>query len=180
MKTLKPVTLANAPEGSKGILDKIQKGYGFIPNLLGTLANSPAILEGYVSMDAAWEKSSLSPSDRQLVLLTASAENSCTYCIAAHSTILIGMMKMDSEIVQAVRTRASSGDSKKDALVSLVREMVSERGQLSEATQKRFFDQGYTQIQLTEILLGIALKTISNYFDHFNPVEIDAGFKAQA
>lgn len=179
MKTLKPLTVETAPEGSKAALEGIKKGFGFIPNLMGTFANSPAVLEGYLAMDHAWEKSSLSPTDRQVILLTTSVENSCRYCTAAHSTIL-GMMKVDKKVAKAIRGRTSTGDAKRDALIAVVRELISERGQISEATQKRFEDQGYTSVQLMEILIGLALKTVSNYLDHFNPTEIDAPFKAEA
>jgi uncharacterized peroxidase-related enzyme len=180
MNNLKPLTIETAPEGSKAALQAIQRGFGFIPNLMATFANSPAVLDGYMAMDHAWEKSSLSPSDRQLILLAVSVENSCRYCTAAHSTILKGMMKVDAKIVQAIRNRVSIGDSKKDALVAAVRELVSERGQISETTQKRFFDNGYTPVQLMEVLIGLALKTVSNYLDHFNPTEVDAAFKENA
>jgi hypothetical protein len=180
MNHLKPLTIESAPEGSKATLRSIQAGFGFIPNLMATFANSPAVLEGYMAMDHAWEKGTLSPSDRQLILLAVSVENSCRYCTAAHSTILKGMMKVDPKIVQAIRSKVSIGDAKKDALVSVVRELVSERGQISEATQKRFFDHGYTPVQLMEVLIGLALKTISNYLDHFNPTEIDPAFKDNA
>jgi len=180
MKTLQPLTIANAPEGSKSTLESIQKGFGFIPNLMATFANSPAVLNGYMAMDHAWEQSSLSPTDRQLILLTVSVENSCKYCTAAHSTILNAMMKVDPKIVKAIRSKSSIGDAKKDALVAVVRELVSERGRISEATQKRFEDQGYTSVQLMEVLIGLALKTISNYLDHFNPTEIDPAFKDHA
>lgn len=176
--TLKPRTIANAPDAAKPILEKIQKSYGFIPNLMATFANSPAVLEGYLSMDAAWEKGSFSAQERQLILLAASVENRCAYCMAAHSTILKDMMKIDPAVVTAVRSRQTLSDRRQDALVTTVRELVAERGHLSEATRKRFFDQGFSSVQLMEVLIGIALKTVSNYLDHFNPTEIDAAFSA--
>ena len=180
MNTLKPQTIQSAPKDSQPLLENIQKGYGFIPNLMATFANSPAVLEGYLAMDQAWGKGTLSPSDRQLILLAVSVENSCGYCTAAHSTILKGMMKIDAKIVQAIRSRVSIGNAKQDALVSVVRELVSERGHISESTQKRFFDQGYTPVQLMEVLMGLALKTISNYLVHINPVQLDSQFSAEA
>ena len=180
MNTLKPQTIQSAPTASKPLLENIQKGYGFIPNLMATFSNSPAFLEGYLSLDGAWDKSSLSAQDRQLILLTVSVENACGYCTAAHSTILKSMMKIDAKVVQAIRSRTSTGDAKRDALVGVVRELVSERGRISEVTQKKFFDQGYTEVQLMETLVGLALKTMSNYLVHLNPVEIDSGFKAEA
>ena len=89
-------------------------------------------------------------------------------------------MKVEPKIVQAIRSRVAIGDAKMDALVAVVRELVSERGHISETTQKRFFDQGYTPVQLMEVLMGLALKTISNYLDHLNPVDLDTQFSSEA
>lgn len=180
MNTLKPQTIESAPDASKPLLESIQKGYGFIPNLMATFANSPAVLEGYLAMDSAWNKSSLSAQDRQLILLAVSIENACRYCTAAHSTILKNMMKVDAKTVKAIRNRTSTGDSKKDALIAVVRELVSERGRISDAVRRRFFDQGYNSVQLMEALIGLALKTVSNYLDHLNPVEVDENFRAES
>lgn len=176
---LKPLTVQSAPVASKPLLEGIQKAYGFIPNLMATFANSPAVLEGYLAMDQAWNKGAFSPEERQLILLTVSVENACRYCTAAHSTILKNMMKVDATVVNAIRKNSSTGNKKKDALISVVRELVSERGNISESTQKKFFDQGYTSVHLMEVLIGLALKTVSNYLDHINPVEVDAGFVAE-
>ncbi len=180
MNNLKPLTLENAPEASKPLIEGIQKTYGFVPNLMATFANSPAVLEGYLAMDAAWSKSSLSPSERQLILLTVSVQNACGYCTAAHSTILKQMMKVDPETVRAIREKRTTGNAKQDALVGFVMELVSERGHVSGSTKKRFFFFFYTPVHMMEVLIGLALKTVSNTLDHLNPVELDAGFKAEA
>lgn len=180
MKHLDPQTVETAPEGSKETLKQIQKAFGFIPNLMATFANSPAVLNGYMAMDAAWEKSSLTPKERQLILLTTSVVNNCNYCKSAHSTILKGMMKIDANIVAAVREGKPLADKKLNSLVSLTRELVSERGYASENAKKEFLNQGYNEVQFMEIMIGVALKTVSNYIDHVNPVRIDAEFKAEA
>lgn len=180
MKHLKPLTIETAPEGSKNTLTSIQKGYGFIPNLMATFAHSPAVLNGYLAMDAAWETSSLSPKERQIILLATSVQNHCDYCKAAHSTILKTMMKVDAELVQAVRNGDTLSDAKLNALVGFTRELVNERGFVSERTKADFLKHGYSEVQMMEVIVGVALKTISNYIDHLNPVEIDAGFKGEA
>ena len=56
-----PLTAENAPERSRPVLASIQKGFGFVPNLMATFANSPTVLEGYLAMDAVWEKGTFSP-----------------------------------------------------------------------------------------------------------------------
>lgn len=178
-KLLNPLTIENAPEKSKPILTQIKKGFGFIPNLMATFANSPAVLEGYMGLDKSWEGSSLSPVERQLILLAVSTQNECGYCIAAHSTILKGGLRVPAETVKAVRHGDSLTDSKLDALVKLTREIVAERGHVSEATLKRFLESGYNGTQVMEVLIGVALKTISNYLDHMNPAPLDPAFQAE-
>lgn len=180
MNTLKPLTIETAPEGSKETLQAIQKGFGFIPNLMATFANSPAVLNGYMGLDAAYAKSSLTPKEQQLILLVVSTENNCRYCTAAHSTILKSMMKVSPEIVSAVRGKTPIADTKLNALANFTRELVAERGFVSETTKKSFLSSGYSEAAMMEVLMGVALKTISNYLDHLNPTPIDPAFASEA
>lgn len=176
---LQPLTIAAAPDASKPVLEGIQKAFGFIPNLMATFANSPAVLKGYLALEAEWEKSAFTAQERTLVLLTASLENECGYCTAAHSTIAKAFLKVPAETVSAIRNGSPTGNAKTDALVSLVRELVSQRGHAKPETITRFLAAGYTKPQVMELLLGVALKTISNYLDHINPAPLDAAFASE-
>ena len=91
------------PAASRPILEKVRKSFGFVPNLFATFANSPTLLEGYLTLDGVFSKASLSPAERQLVLLTASVADECAYCTAAHSTVAKGMLKVPGAVVAAVR-----------------------------------------------------------------------------
>ena len=175
-----PLTVATAPEASKPILENIQKAFGFVPNLMATFANSPAVLQGYLAMDGVFEKGTFTPVERQLILLAASLENNCDYCVAAHSTIAKGVLHAPAETIAAVREGKTLVDQKQNALVNLVREIVRERGFASPATVEAFLAAGYQKPQVMELLLGVALKTVSNYLDHLSPATIDQAFAAEA
>lgn len=175
-----PLTIANAPETSRPYLERIQKANGFIPNLMAIFANSPSVLEGYLALDAVYEKGSFTPRERQIILLATSVENNCNYCTAAHSTILKGPLHAPAEIVSAVRQGTTLPDAKLNALVTLVKELVRERGYAKEETIQSFIAAGYRKEQVMELLLGIALKTISNYLDHISPAPIDPVFTAES
>jgi len=168
------------PAGSRPLLEKVQKGFGFIPNLYATFSNSPILLDGYVGLDAAFSRATLSPAERQLVLLTASVVNECAYCTAAHSTIAKGMLKVTGAVVSAVRAGQPVADAKLNALVNLTRELVQSRGHVAPETIQSFLKAGYRNDQIGEVLIGVALKTISNYTHHLSSVEIDSAFKAEA
>ena len=179
MKSLKPQSIDIAPAGSKESLLSIRKRFGFIPNLLATFASSPAVLKGYLALGAAWERSSFTPRERQIILMTASVENKCLYCTAAHATALKAL-RVDADTIAAIRNRLPLADARQDALVAITRELVSERGFVSENAKRAFFDAGYDAVALMEILAGVALKTMSNYLDHLTPISIDPAFQAEA
>jgi uncharacterized peroxidase-related enzyme len=168
------------PAGSRPLIEKVKKGFGFVPNLFAAFSNSPTLLEGYLGLDATYSRATLSPAERQLVLLSASVANECAYCTAAHSTVAKGMLKVPGTVVAAVRSGQPVADEKINALVNLTRELVMGRGHVAPATIQSFLNAGYRSDQIGEVLVGIALKTLSNYTHHLSPVEIDSAFKAEA
>jgi uncharacterized peroxidase-related enzyme len=171
-------TIESAPQGSKMTLQAIQKRNGFISNLMATFASSPTLLNGYVGLDTAWEESSFTAQERQLIFLAASVENRCRYCVAAHATELKGL-RVNPEYIQAVRNRDALGDPRLDALVTLTRELVAERGFVAPKTWERFVAAGFNEVALLEVLIGVALKIISNYLDNLSPIAIDAAFRGE-
>ena len=175
-----PLTIANAPGVSKPVLENIQSSFGFIPNLMAIFANNPTVLQGYLALDSFYERGSFTPEERQLILLAASVENHCNYCAAAHSTIAKGALHMPAEVVAAIRNNKPVPDTKLNALVTLVKEIVRERGYAKEKTIEGFIAAGYKKEQVMELLLGIALKTISNYLDHISPAPLDQAFAAES
>jgi len=168
------------PAGSRPLLDKMKKAFGFIPNLFAAFSNSPTLLEGYIGLEATYSRGTLSPAERQLVLLTASVVNECNYCTAAHSTLAKGMLKVQAAVVTAIRAGQPVPDVKLNALVNLTREVVLNRGHVGAETIQSFLSAGYRSDQVGEVLIGVALKTLSNYTHHLSPVEIDPAFKAEA
>lgn len=180
MNELTTHTIDSAPEGSKPFMEAATAKYGFTPNLVGALAGSPAALEGYMAVSAAFGKTSLSAVEQQVVLMTVSNENACTYCMAAHSTVVSNMPDAPEGLLEALRAGKPSGDPKLDALAGVAREMVMEDGWLSESTVDAFYAAGYGEAQLLEVLIGLAQKTISNYVNHMAHTKLDPAFEAQA
>ena len=174
-----PQTVESAPEKSRPILRNVHKTFGFIPNLMAMFANNPSVLEGYLALDGVFEKGSFTRVERQLILLAASVENKCDYCTAAHSTIAKGFLHAAPETISAIRNGVPIADNKADALVNLTREIVRERGFVKQGTVEAFLSAGYRKEQVMELLLGVALKTISNYLDHFSPTPLDQAFAAE-
>lgn len=169
-----------APAASRPLLEDIGRTFGFVPNLFGVFAESPAALRGALAMYAAFSTSSLSRDEQQLIMLATSEANDCEYCVAAHSTLAKHMVKIAPALVDAVRRRAEVPDAKLDALVTFTRKVVEQRGVLADAEVTAFLDAGYTRAQVIEVLLGVGMKTFNNYVDHVAHTPLNDQFQAEA
>jgi alkylhydroperoxidase family enzyme len=176
-KLFAPVTKDAAPEALLPVLEHVDKIFGFIPNLMGTLANAPAAAKGYHGLISEFSKSSLTPQELQIVLLAVSVENKGIYCTAAHSAAAKSLARIPDEVIGAVRDGHPVPDPKLNALVSLTREIVRDRGHIKSETMRAFVSAGYRKEQVMEILLGVAVKTISNYLDHISAIDVDPAFQ---
>ncbi|MDH2916554.1 MAG: carboxymuconolactone decarboxylase family protein [Gallionella sp.] len=181
MSTFKLHTLDSAPAGSLPILDSANKGLGFIPNLYAHLASSPAALQAYKQLGALLEQSALTPEEQQAVLIAVSVENRCEYCVAAHSFLARNMVKMAADRISALRSGAPLPDVKLSALVTFTRAVVRERGWVADSPElKAFFAAGYTPQHALDVVLGVAMKTLSNYTNHLTDTPLDAAFASEA
>ena len=165
-----------APEGSKPILADTQKSMGFVPNLIRVMAEAPAAAEAYLSLMDIFDRSSLSDTEQQTVLLSVSFSNGCDYCMAAHTT-LANMKRVPSEIIEALRTGIPLADARLDALATLTRSIVETRGWPDDAATETFFKAGYGTREYLEVLVGVTMKTLSNYVNHAANTPLDAAFQ---
>lgn len=161
------------------VLAKAKAQTGMIPNMYARMANVPGLLETYLTGYAAFRtESGLSPAEQELVLLAISRANGCTYCVAAHSTIA-DRTKVPTEVVDAVRNGDPLPDARLDALVTFTTTMVDKRGLPSRADVEAFLAAGYGETDVLQIVLAIAVKTISNYTNHLFRTPVDAVFAAR-
>lgn len=174
---LPTLTLENATEPAKSILEDAKKRTGFIPNMYGNMANSPGVLETYLAGYKRFrEDSGFTPPEQEIVFLSISLENACTYCMAAHSMIAEKMSKTPQDAIEAIRADKPISDPKLQALSAFTRVMVSSRGMPSPQDVDRFKAAGYTERQVLEIILAIAVKTLSNYSNHVFDTKVDERF----
>ncbi len=164
-----------APAASKPILAAAQKKFGFVPNLFRVMAEAPAAGEAYMAVMDIFERSSLSDAEKQTVLLSASFVNQCDYCMAAH-TAVAGMKGVSEDIVEALRAGTKLADAKLDALAVLTRSIVETRGWPTDAAKEAFFAAGYGASEYLEVIVGVTVKTLSNYVNHAADTPLDAAF----
>lgn len=176
MTTYKIHNENTAPASAAELLKKAKDKYGFVPNLLGTMAEAPALLKAYMTLGGIFDETSFSPTEKQIVLLTVSSANGCSYCMAAHSMIA-GMQGVPEDVIHSLRQNVSIKDSKLEALHRFSYIVAETRGYPSEEAVRQFLEAGYSKAQILEVVLGIGFKTLSNYTNHIAHTPLDEAFK---
>lgn len=172
-------TIETAPEAAKPLLQGAKNAYSFVPNLLGTMAEAPALLEGYMTLAGIFDKTDLSETERQIILMTNNRLNGCVYCMAAHTSIS-QMAHVPADVIEALRNDTPIADPKLEALRTFAAIINETRGWPTEEQVADFLAAGYTRQTVLEVILGTSLKVLSNYTNHIAETEVDAAFAPNA
>ncbi|MBK9166644.1 MAG: carboxymuconolactone decarboxylase family protein [Bryobacterales bacterium] len=171
MARIQPVNPAEAQGKAKQLLDGVQAKLGMTPNMARTMANSPAVLDGYLSFSAALGSGALKGAFREQIALAVAQANSCEYCLSAH-TAIGRMAGLDEQSIAASR-KANSPDPKRAAGLEFTRNLVLERGSVSDDALARIRAAGYSEGEIVELVANVALNILTNYVNRVAGTEID-------
>jgi uncharacterized peroxidase-related enzyme len=171
MSRINQIATENATDRARTLLDAVKHKLGLVPNMTRAMANSPAVLDGYLQFSGALSKGSLSPRVREQLSLAVAQANGCDYCLAAHSTIgkMVGLTAeqiRDSRLGTAV-------DPKADALVRFALEVVETRGKVSDRALAEVRDAGFDDGVIAEVVAHVALDVFTNYFNNVARTDVD-------
>lgn len=172
-------TEASASAAAREVFAASAAKYGMVANLFRKMAESPVLLQGYWHLSGLFEQSSLSPTEQQVVLIAVSARNGCRYCVGVHS-VLADMGEVPSEVTDALRAGQPVPDARLEALRRFAEQVVEARGWVPEAEVRGFLEAGFTREQVLDVVLGVGLKTLSNYTNHLVGTELDSPFAGRA
>ena len=179
--SLETKTVETANAISSKILESTKKAMGMIPNMYSTMANNPALLDGYSSAYKTFrENSGFTPPEQEVVFLSVAFENDCDYCMAAHSFVADKMSNLPEEITNAIRNNTDISDSKLKALSVFTKQMLEKRGLPSQENINAFLEAGYKENHILGIITALGIKTMSNYFNHVFNTPVDDAFKSRA
>jgi uncharacterized peroxidase-related enzyme len=167
-----PATIEAAPAASQAMLQAVKKQLGIAPNLFRLVANSPAALEGYLSLTGALGKGELPAPTRERIALAVAEVNGCDYCLSAHTYLGHNVAKLDDAEMTANRNGASN-DIKADAAVKFAVKLTKLRGHVTNQDFEAVKAAGYTDAQVIEIVQHVALNTWTNYINSAAGTEID-------
>ncbi|MDH3916574.1 MAG: carboxymuconolactone decarboxylase family protein [Rhodospirillales bacterium] len=171
MPRLTPIDPARAEGKAKALLDGVQKAFGRAPNLLRTMAHSPAALQAHLDFGKALGSGVLDAKTREAIALAVAGENGCEYCASAH-TAIGGLLGVDAaELAKNLAGR--SGDPKVAAILRFARAVIAKRGWVSDADLRIARLAGVGDAEITEVVAVVADSIFTNYFNHVAETEVD-------
>jgi uncharacterized peroxidase-related enzyme len=171
MSRLKAISPESAEGKAKELLEAVRAKLGMTPNMMRLMANSPAVLEGYLLWSGALSRGALSAKVREQIALAVAQANGCEYCLAAHSAVgkMVGLTEdqiRDSRLGGAV-------DPRTEALIHFARKVAASRGRVSESDVQLVRNAGFDDGVVVEVLAGVSLDIFTNYFNLAADTEID-------
>jgi uncharacterized peroxidase-related enzyme len=161
-----------APAAAKPYLERTRQSFGMIPNLERVMANAPPLLAAYSFTWDIFDQTTLDPIERQVVYQTVNFENECNYCVPWH-TFLAKQAGADAATIEALRSGDELPQAKHQALRQFTRQLLANRGKATQADLKAFHAAGYDSTHALEVVLGIAIKTMSNFTNSIAATPLD-------
>ncbi|GHB32877.1 carboxymuconolactone decarboxylase family protein [Streptomyces chryseus] len=166
-------TVDSAPAAGGETLRRLEKRFGRVLNIHGGMAHSPVVLEAYVAISTAIaEHGTFDTRAREAIALAVGGVDACAYCQSAH-TVSAKAAGFTEEETVAIRRGEAGDDVKLAAMVQVAREVAGEVGEASDAAWDKAVAQGWTDTQLTEVFVHVAVNLYTNYFNHYARTELD-------
>ena len=156
---------------TRALLDAVKGTYGAVPNLLATVAHSPAVLKGYLAFAQALSEGILDAETREAIALTLARINECGYCQSAH-TFASKRLNVSAEEI-ARRLDGQSANSRIHAILIFTKAVAEKRGQVSERDLIELRAVGVTDGEISEIIGNVAANIFTNYFNQVAKTEND-------
>jgi uncharacterized peroxidase-related enzyme len=171
MTRIQPVSYERSTGKAKELLDAVKARLGMTPNMMKTMAQSPAVLEAYLNFSSALGGGKLNARLREQIALISAEVNGCGYCASAH-TAIGKMVGLDEDAILAAR-KGTAADAKTDAALKFARAVIVNRGEVSDADLQAVKDAGFSDGEIGEIVANVALNIFTNYFNEIAKTDID-------
>ena len=156
---------------AQGIFDNLKKQLGTVPNLYATIGYSSEALSSFLAFSGNAGKASFTAKEIEAIKLAVSQVNSCEYCLAAHTTL--GKIAGFTEDETFSLRTATIEDPRLNSITTLAKEIAENRGKATSATIDRFFDQGFDEKALIDLIATVTAVTFTNYVYGATQVAVD-------
>jgi len=172
-------TIESAPEQSKPALEGLKSAFGFVPNLLGAMSNSPNLIGSLVGLFGKVHGGSFTEPQIQIVLLTNAVTNGASWAVAFHSALALSEGVSEADVL-AIRAGRLPNEPKFAALSHLAKTLIEKRGHVDQQEIEKFIASGFDKERALELVAIVAASTITNYTASITQPPLEEKFQAHA
>ncbi|WP_213763709.1 carboxymuconolactone decarboxylase family protein [Caballeronia sp. dw_19] len=152
------------------VFEIVERDYGAFGNMLGVLAHRPASIEHIYGLLQSAKDALITRRHLEIVLVTASRENQCQYCVSHHAPKL-GALGIDTHTVENILDLNVPG---LDPVERLVRDYASAvtRQRVTDRLVERLREH-FSQEQVVELTLRASLYAFFARFNEALEIEVE-------
>jgi uncharacterized peroxidase-related enzyme len=160
---LSPLRPEEATRKAKEALTDIYERHGSAGPMVRAMANSPALLRGYLDLSRATKRITLDRALAERVSIAVQAEIGCDYCLAAHSDAARKVGVSETEVADARDAR--SPEPRVEALLEFAVIVLREAAAIDDVDLDRLRDFGYSDRQIADTVALVALNQLTGSFN---------------
>ena len=171
MQRLQSIDPELAQGRTKQLLDAVQQAFGVIPNTAKVMANSPAVLDGFLAFSTAMGEAEIGAKLHNQVKLNTSETNSCDYCTSILSAVAPAA-GLSADDILAGRT-GDSEDPRIKAVLAFANDVLEHRGKVSDDQIASVKAAGFNDGEIVEIVMSVVLGCFTNFLNNVADTELD-------
>ncbi|ODS30458.1 MAG: hypothetical protein SCARUB_04439 [Candidatus Scalindua rubra] len=162
-------------EDVQEIFTEIESAFGKVPNLFKTYSHFPMLLKAnWDKVKALMMQGNLSRKTKEAIAVLVSKDNSCSYCVAAHTAALksIGVTEEEIEIIEN-DIEKSEFTEKEQGLITFARKANKDPNRITDEEFEGLKKTGATEPEIVEALGVMELFAAFNKFLDSLNVDVD-------
>jgi uncharacterized peroxidase-related enzyme len=168
--------LTNLPDDIRAKVLEVQEKAGFVPNVFLAFARRPAEWRAFFAYhdalmvpESVGRESGLTKGDREMIVTTTSAANSCLYCVVAHGAILRIYEKKPLVADQvAINYRKADITPRQRAMLDFAMKVCQHSDQIEDADFAALHAHGFNDEDAWDIAAITAFFGLSNRMASFS------------
>ncbi|WP_028303638.1 peroxidase-related enzyme [Oceanospirillum maris] len=161
-----PDTIEHLPEDLKERILAVQAKAGFIPNVFLMLVHRPLEARAFFDYhDALMDRESdtLTPSEKEMIVVATSARNQCLYCVVAHGAILRIYSKNPTVADEvAINHKTADISERERVMLDFALYISQDVGELNDDWEQKLLAVGFSQDDIWDIGAITAFFGLSN------------------
>jgi len=163
MSRLPPLTPQTAVGAARDMLGELVDRHGQVGDMVRTMANSPAVLGGYLQFSRSMKRSKLDRRISERISIGVQVRQGCQTCLESHIAVARSLGIDDDEIDRA--RRGTSADPVIAPIVVFGVQVYAEPAAITTAEVEELQGLGYSDREIADVVGVVALNVLTGAFN---------------